>query len=87
MNTENLSLLGKNDTVKFVSGSMDDLYYAKGIIEKHNLIGRVNVYISPVFGKIEPQEIVGFMIENKLNNVNLQLQLHKIIWNPEMRGV
>ncbi|MBQ8435368.1 MAG: putative 7-carboxy-7-deazaguanine synthase QueE [Oscillospiraceae bacterium] len=87
MNTENLSLLGKNDTVKFVSGSKSDLIRAAEIIEKYELCRRVNVYISPVFGKIEPQEIVGFMIENKLNNVNLQLQLHKIIWNPEMRGV
>lgn len=83
----NYSLLNKNDTVKFVAGGKADLYDAKEIMEKYNLIGRVNVYISPVFGSIEPKEIVDFMIENRLNNVNLQLQLHKIIWDPDMKGV
>lgn len=87
MCTDNFSLLSENDTVKFVSGSKEDLIKAKEIMEKYNLIGRVNVYISPVFGSIEPKEIVEFMIENKLNDVNLQLQLHKIIWDPDMKGV
>ncbi len=84
---DNYSLLNKNDTVKFVVGGKADLYDAKEIMEKYNLIGRVNVYISPVFGSIEPKEIVNFMIENRLNDVNLQLQLHKIIWDPDMKGV
>ena len=46
-----------------------------------------NVYISPVYGKINPEDIVDFMIENEMNGVKLQLQLHKYIWDPEMRGV
>ena len=87
MCTENFSLLSERDTVKFVSGSMADLIKAKEIMEIYNLVGRVNVYISPVFGNIEPKEIVDFMIENKLSDVNLQLQLHKIIWDPDMKGV
>ena len=87
MNTNNLSLLTKHDTVKFVSGNIKDLERAKEIMDKYNLYNKTNLYISPVFGSIQPVEIVNFMIENKLNNVNLQLQLHKIIWNAEMRGV
>lgn len=87
MCADNYSLLNKNDTVKFVVGGKADLFDAKKIMEKYNLISRVNVYISPVFGEINPQEIVEFMIENKLNDVNLQLQLHKIIWDPDMKGV
>ena len=43
--------------------------------------------MSPVFGKIEPREIVDFMLENKMNGINFQLQLHKFIWNPDKRGV
>jgi len=84
---KNFCLLDKRDTVKFVSGSIQDLKKAKEVMEEYNLIGRVNVYISPVFGAIEPKEIVDFMIENNLNNVNLQLQMHKIIWDPDMKGV
>ncbi len=84
---ENYHILSQNDTVKFVVGGKADLNDAKAIIDEYKLIGRVNVYISPVFGKIDPKEIVEFMLENKLNGVNLQLQLHKFIWNPNKRGV
>jgi 7-carboxy-7-deazaguanine synthase len=40
-----------------------------------------------VFGRIEPKEIVEFMIENKMNGVNMQLQMHKFIWEPDRKGV
>lgn len=87
MNTDNFKLLNRNDTVKFVSGDINDLKRAKEIMDKYQLYNKTNLYISPVFGSIQPVEIVNFMIENKINNVNLQLQLHKIIWDAEMRGV
>ncbi len=87
MLTENFDLLTLNDTVKFVSGNVGDLIRAKEIMDKFELYGRVNLYISPVFGSIEPVEIVKFMTENKMNNVNLQLQMHKIIWDADMKGV
>lgn len=84
---DNFDVLRKCDTVKFVAGSKDDLYRLKEIIDEYELIGKCHIYISPVFGKIEPVEIVDFMLDNKMNDVNLQLQMHKIIWNPEKRGV
>ena len=87
MYLENLSNLDKKDTVKFVAGSRGDLEKAKQIMEEYSLIGRCSIYLSPVFGKINPAEMVEFMVENKWNGVNLQLQLHKFIWNPEKRGV
>lgn len=77
---KNLALLRPQDTVKFVAGSRDDLLRARQVMLDHQLIGRCHLYISPVFGAIEPEEIVAFMKEYKLNDVNLQLQLHKIIW-------
>lgn len=87
MHTENLFALEKKDTVKFVSGSRADLERALEIIREYGLIGKCAVYISPVFGKIKPAEIVDFMLENKLNGVNVQLQMHKFIWDPNARGV
>ncbi|MDD7516491.1 putative 7-carboxy-7-deazaguanine synthase QueE [Ruminococcus flavefaciens] len=84
---DNFRLLGEHDTVKFVSGSMEDLEKAAEIIRDYKLIGRCHVYISPVFGEIDPADIVTFMEENKLNGVRLQLQLHKFIWEPTRRGV
>ena len=87
MNLDNYEDLNKEDTVKFVVSSRDDLDKAKQIIDEYNLIESCNVYISPVFGRIEPAEIVEYMIEHKMNKINMQLQLHKFIWDPNMKGV
>ncbi|MBQ9894659.1 MAG: putative 7-carboxy-7-deazaguanine synthase QueE [Ruminococcus sp.] len=87
MCSDNFGCLEKHDTVKFVSGSMEDLERAVEVIESHHLTERCHVYISPVFGKIEPADIVEFMKEKKLNDVRLQLQLHKFIWDPDKKGV
>jgi 7-carboxy-7-deazaguanine synthase len=87
MITDNFRLLRQEDTVKFVSGSRDDLERAADIISEYDLTKRCHVYISPVFGKIDPQVIVDFMKEKKMNDVRLQLQLHKLIWEPDRRGV
>jgi 7-carboxy-7-deazaguanine synthase len=87
MNLNNFEHLSDKDTVKFVSGSMSDLEKAKYIIDKYKLSDRTNVYISPVFGQIGLEDIVEFMKDNTMNGVNLQIQLHKIIWDPNKRGV
>ena len=87
MNLENFSYIRKNDTIKFVSGSIEDLEKVKTLIEKYNLKEKCSIYISPVFGKIIPVKIVEFMLKNKLNGINLQLQIHKIIWSPDKKGV
>lgn len=76
------------DTVKFVVGSKEDLEKAKNIIETYHLIEKgCGIYLSPCFGKIEPSEMVDFLVEHNMNDVNIQLQLHKFIWDPDKRGV
>ena len=87
MLTENFGFLTAGDSVKFVSGSISDLERAAEIIDKYSLTEKCKVYISPVFGEIIPSKIVGFMLERGLNDVKLQLQLHKFIWEPTRRGV
>lgn len=87
MALDNFKYLTYKDTVKFVSGGREDLEKAKEIIYKYNLVDKTSVYISPVFGKINLNDIVEFMKNNKMNGVNLQVQLHKIIWEPNERGV
>ena len=84
---DNFHLLGCHDTVKFVSGSIADLEKAAELIDKYRLTQRCHVYISPVFGEIDPADIVEFMEEHRMNGVRLQLQLHKFIWEPTRRGV
>ena len=87
MDCGNFEYLIYDDTVKFVVGSRNDLLRALEVMEQYQLRERCHVYLSPVFGKIDPADMVKFMKKNQLNGVRLQLQLHKFIWNPEKRGV
>jgi 7-carboxy-7-deazaguanine synthase len=87
MALENFDHLTEKDTVKFVSGSMADLEKARELINKYKLTEKTSIFISPVFGDIELESIVDFMKDNQMNGVNMQVQLHKIIWNPNERGV
>ena len=84
---ENFEHVEKTDVYKFVLGSKEDLQEAYKIINKFDLTNKCLVYFSPVFGAIELEDIVEFMKEKKLNKVRLQVQLHKIIWDPNMKGV
>lgn len=84
---ENMPYIKKQDCMKFVAGSEEDLIRAAEIIEKYDLTERCNVYLSPVFSRIDPAFMVEFMKDRKLNGVRLQLQLHKFIWDPNERGV
>ena len=85
MCTENFALLRDADTVKFVCGSREDVFRAKEIAEQFK--PQCPLYLSPVFGRIEPAEIVEIMKEQHMGGFRLQLQLHKFIWDPNERGV
>lgn len=83
----NFSRVTSDDTVKFVVSDRTDLEKALNVIKRFELTEKTNVYLSPVFGSIDPEEIVEFMKDNSLNGVRLQLQIHKIIWDPDKKGV
>lgn len=87
MITEHYALLGPEDTVKFVAGSREDLDRVREIINRFGLTEKCHVYLSPVFGSIDPAEMVEYMMEHRMNGVRLQIQMHKVIWDPEKRGV
>lgn len=81
----NLKLLQPKDVIKFVVSNYNELEKMEYILEESEC--KAQPYVSPVFGAIEPKELVEYVLDNKLNNVKVQVQLHKIIWNPNMRGV
>ncbi|MCR5797933.1 MAG: putative 7-carboxy-7-deazaguanine synthase QueE [Eubacterium sp.] len=87
MDMGNLELLEEKDTIKFVCGSIEDLDRAKYLIDWYNLTEKCSVHLSPVFGAIEPEQIVEYMKNNKMNDVRLQIQIHKVIWDPDAKGV
>ena len=87
MNVSNYEYITKKDSVKFVCGSKDDLCKALEIMNKYDLINKTNCLLSPVFNEIKLEDMVDFMVQNNLNDVRLCLQIHKIIWDPNKRGV
>jgi 7-carboxy-7-deazaguanine synthase len=78
--------LQSDDVLKFVVQSRNDLLAMKDFL-MHNPQICTHVYVSPVFGKISPREIVEFMQEFNLVDIRIQLQIHKFIWDPATRGV
>ncbi|WP_038113447.1 radical SAM protein [Veillonella montpellierensis] len=80
-----LQQLRRHDVIKFVVGSLEDLNRMRQLIQENKF--RAQIYVSPVFGKIEPRDIVDYMKTYNLQGVKLQLQIHKFIWPPDMKGV
>ena len=86
-NGEVAILTPSNNSMGLYCNSGRYMEKALEILEKYRLVGKTAVYFSPVFGRIQPVEIVDFLMEKKLNDVKLQIQLHKVIWDPQKRGV
>jgi 7-carboxy-7-deazaguanine synthase len=82
----NLEKLKSSDEIKFVIASRRDFDWAVQTIREHDLDRRFAVLISPVFGDIQPLDLATWLLESGLN-VRLQLQQHKVIWDPQARGV
>lgn len=83
----NIDHLTEHDEVKFVIGSEQDYDWSKNIIWEFDLENRCGaVLFSPVFGMIEPREIVAWILRDRLD-VRFQLQMHKFIWEPTQRSV
>ncbi|MHC1719380.1 MAG: putative 7-carboxy-7-deazaguanine synthase QueE [Clostridiaceae bacterium] len=87
MDLKNYELIGKKDVCKFVISSLEDLERARKVVDTYNLTDKSLVYFSPVSSMIKPVVIVEFMKEHRMNKIRLQIQLHKIVWSPETRGV
>jgi 7-carboxy-7-deazaguanine synthase len=85
MKWDNLQMLREQDVLKFVVGDLFDLFQMQQIVEQTR--PRCHVFVSPVFGKIDLKLIVDFLKARDLQNIRLQLQIHKIIWDPSKRGV
>lgn len=85
MNPEVFRRLNRYDVLKFVVGSEEDMQDALRVLIVYK--PKCVVFFSPVFGKIEPKEIVEFIKSHYMDDVRIQLQLHKFIWDPNKRGV
>lgn len=81
---KNLSYLDKGDIVKIVVTDSDFEEVEKIL----KIETEAEIYISPVFGQVTMSKIPEFILNHKENkNLRCQIQMHKIFWNPEKRGV
>ncbi len=78
--------LQAHDEVKFVIGNREDFDWAKDHITEYSLDKICTLLFSPTFGEIDPQQIVEWILAENLP-VRMQLQMHKMIWSPEEKGV
>jgi 7-carboxy-7-deazaguanine synthase len=81
-----LAELAPRDEVKFVVDSEADWRWSLEVIRRHRLEGKVAILVSPVHGKVDPRDLARWILESGVE-ARLNLQLHKIVWGPEARGV
>ncbi|MGO4890080.1 7-carboxy-7-deazaguanine synthase QueE [Anaerobacillus sp. MEB173] len=81
----NFNFLGEKDEIKFVIADDED-FQAAVIVVRSN-VKKGQVLFSPVWETMPPKKLVGKVLAEKLVDVKVSLQLHKIIWDPEERGV
>jgi 7-carboxy-7-deazaguanine synthase len=82
----NLELLKPTDEVKFVVCDRADFDWAARLLRDRRLTERCPVLLSPAFGEVNPTDLAAWILESRLP-VRLQLQQHKILWDPNARGV
>jgi 7-carboxy-7-deazaguanine synthase len=87
MDWGNLARLTTRDQVKFVIKDRQDYEYARDVVTRERLPGRVDaVLFSPVHGVMDARQLAEWILADRLR-VRLQLQAHKFIWSPDTRGV
>jgi len=84
----NFSHLTSQDEIKFVMIDRDDYHYARRILSEHEKACAIckPPLFSPAFGRMDPAILAKWIIDDGLP-VRMQLQLHKLIWDPGKRGV
>lgn len=82
----NLELLKPSDEVKFVITDRADYEWARDFISEHSLQSKCRILLSPAFGRLHPEALAGWMLQDRLK-ARLSLQIHKYIYEPDRRAV
>jgi len=83
---ENFTHLTDRDEVKFVLSSEEDYRFAREVIRKYGTGNPFKVLLSPAFGLLPPERLAGWMVGDAID-ARFQLQIHKLVWGPDRRGV
>ena len=98
-NLDNLEALETHDELKFVLSDRSDYEFARDFVTQRNLSSRVNALLfSPAFSKdaagardtsqclLDPRELAEWMLADNVP-ARLNLQIHKFVWDPALKGV
>lgn len=86
MDFDSLNLLRPGDEVKFVVGTQEDFAWSVDLIRRYQLEGRVELLFSPIWESCTPLQLTQWVLDSGID-ARMQIQLHKIIWDPATRGV
>jgi 7-carboxy-7-deazaguanine synthase len=86
MHWANLEGLSDKDEAKFVIKGRLDYDWAVDVLKRYRLSDRCTVLFSPVFGELSLQSLAEWILHDRLP-IRFQIQLHKYIWDPQLRGV
>ncbi len=79
-------LVPGQDELKFVLAGEGDYAWASAWCREKGVLDRFDVLFSPVWGKLDPAWLAERIVADGLP-VRFQLQLHKLVWGAEKRGV
>jgi 7-carboxy-7-deazaguanine synthase len=79
-------MVSGQDELKFVLNGREDYAWAKAWCQARDVLGRLEVLFSPVWGALDPAWLAEQIVQDHLP-VRFQLQLHKLVWGAERRGV
>lgn len=82
----NLAVMQPHDQIKFVIKDRRDYEWSVAMMREHRLVERFQVLFSPVFNVMNYRTLAEWMLADHVP-ARFQVQLHKYIWPPEMRGV
>jgi 7-carboxy-7-deazaguanine synthase len=81
----NIDYLGPADNCKFVITDRRDYEWASDVLFDYGINELCEVLMSPCHGMIEPRELAEWILKDHMP-VRLQLQLHKMVWGPDVEG-
>ena len=82
----NWARLRPRDEVKYVVSGRADFDWSVAHIRDHAIAGRAAILMGAVFGRVDPTDLAAWILESGLP-IRLQVQLHKVLWAPDARGV
>lgn len=84
---ENLKYIDSKDEIKFVVADRADYDFACAFIEEHLKEKKMKLLISPLAQSLDPAELATWILKDNLQDVRLQLQLHKLLWPDGEEGI